>query len=341
MIPNSALMVPDGGASSGGRIIQAADTTYNVSNAGSDLTGDGSLAKPWATIQHAFNALAAIVDGGGFASTIKLAAGTYAGVEINGFPPNLGIYNLYGDRTTPANVKITNSPLFTNSCVEITVDNINLQIDGVQFQRGQAGFFIPLSLDNNFQNVSLGNVNFDSLSGTFGAGHDCIAINGNFSYLQFNTTLGGGTINVAGGWDNFVEIAPDSLLFSQGTFTSTGTIAFGTAFLNSSGGIWQDFNSNFSGLAGTGSRYKVFAGGKVVSLTGSPLGPNFFPGNTAGTVDGASFYDGFIGSYSGSGLPTTSTFVDPGTGAFYKDTSGGGVYWVFNDAGTIKKVALT
>jgi hypothetical protein len=41
-----------------------------------------------------------------------------------------------------------------------------------------------------------------------------------------------------------------------------------------------------------------------------------------------------------AGLPTT-TDLPPGTSGVFKDTSGGGVYLAYNDAGTIKKVALT
>jgi hypothetical protein len=41
-----------------------------------------------------------------------------------------------------------------------------------------------------------------------------------------------------------------------------------------------------------------------------------------------------------AGLPTT-TDLPKGTSGVFKDTSGGGVYLAYNDAGTIKKVALT
>lgn len=41
-----------------------------------------------------------------------------------------------------------------------------------------------------------------------------------------------------------------------------------------------------------------------------------------------------------SGIPATADLPEGGSGLF-KDTSGGGVYLAYNDAGTIKKVALT
>lgn len=328
-----------------GRIKLSADTIYYVSNAGSD-SNPGTQTQPWLTLQHAFDYLALNIDGGGFGLKIQLADGTYDGVEVNGFPPNLKRYDLQGNDASPNNVVIGQCPTFNNSCIELSVLGIAIQISGVLLQRSKAGFLIPLSLDNLFQVVFLGKVNFDSQSGVFSAGHDCIAINGNFAYAQGAYNVSGmtvrGAINIAGDWDNFIEVAPLALFYSGACiFSSTGTINFGTAFLNLPGGTWQDFDTVFVSVTATGPRYSVFSGGSVVSLSGTALGPNFFPGNAAGTVDGGSSYDNFVGSYSGSGLPTTATFVDPGTGAIYKDTSGGGVYWVFNDGGTIKKVQLT
>ena len=47
------------------RQILTANQTYFVSTAGSDTTGDGSNAKPWATGQHAWNYIGANIDPGG------------------------------------------------------------------------------------------------------------------------------------------------------------------------------------------------------------------------------------------------------------------------------------
>lgn len=51
-------------------------TTYYVSTTGSDVTGDGSYSKPWATIQHA-------VDNVSSDDTIMVAPGTYTGAIVD------------------------------------------------------------------------------------------------------------------------------------------------------------------------------------------------------------------------------------------------------------------
>lgn len=56
--------------------------TYYVDAAGSDTTGDGSLALPWATIQKAITALPRVIDA---IVTINVGAGTFTGALITGF----------------------------------------------------------------------------------------------------------------------------------------------------------------------------------------------------------------------------------------------------------------
>jgi hypothetical protein len=51
---------------------------YFVSTSGSDVTGDGSSTKPWATISHADASLAVGPDG----ATVHVAPGTYTGVGV-------------------------------------------------------------------------------------------------------------------------------------------------------------------------------------------------------------------------------------------------------------------
>jgi hypothetical protein len=58
--------------------------TYYVATGGSDTTGDGSTAKPWATIEHAVNV--GVSAGGG--DTVLVRDGTYSGLSTlqRGFP---------------------------------------------------------------------------------------------------------------------------------------------------------------------------------------------------------------------------------------------------------------
>ena len=65
-----------------------------------------------------------------------------------------------------------------------------------------------------------------------------------------------------------------------------------------------------------------------------------FPGDTEGTHDWTSSYNGTYGVRRIHGLPTTAQLVTRMSGVF-KDLDGGGVYLAYNDEGTIKKVALS
>ena len=61
-----------GGGGGGARILFSADTTFYVSQTGSDTTGDGSVGNPWLTIQHAVNELARLYDYNGFNGFLQL-----------------------------------------------------------------------------------------------------------------------------------------------------------------------------------------------------------------------------------------------------------------------------
>ena len=66
------------------------------------------------------------------------------------------------------------------------------------------------------------------------------------------------------------------------TVTTTGTVAFSSAFVTSSflGGVFIDSN-NFTGASATGSRYSITANG-VVYTAGA--GATYLPGNAAGST---------------------------------------------------------
>lgn len=113
-----------GGGGGGGRTVLTTTTTFYVNpsgtsancngstcGGGSDTTGDGSLATPWATRTHAIGVLAKSYDLNQQQVTIQLADGTYSdsfqyfGSKLfgQGSPATL-IFN--GNATTPTNVLI-------------------------------------------------------------------------------------------------------------------------------------------------------------------------------------------------------------------------------------------
>jgi hypothetical protein len=63
--------------------------TYHIAPppTGSDTTGDGSAATPWATPQYAIDQIQATIDFGGQTVTVSMANGTYTGgLSIGGVP---------------------------------------------------------------------------------------------------------------------------------------------------------------------------------------------------------------------------------------------------------------
>jgi len=91
----SGAYAPDGSlrATPLTRIKLTEATTYYISTTGSDSTGKGTSALPWATLQFAFEYLAENIDSAGYLVTLQLADGTYDG------------FYLY-DGNTPANMAI-------------------------------------------------------------------------------------------------------------------------------------------------------------------------------------------------------------------------------------------
>lgn len=70
-------------------------TTFYLSPSGSDATGDGSQANPWATPRHAYDVLQRNYDLGGQTVTIQLANGTYP-VSNQLYGPLVGQYGAGG-----------------------------------------------------------------------------------------------------------------------------------------------------------------------------------------------------------------------------------------------------
>ena len=83
-----------------------ADVTVYVSPTGSDLTGDGTSTKPFATIQAAVDSLPKWLDG--YTATISIAAGTYPGrVVMSGFQGGIVEIGVAGRSVTVNGLQIS------------------------------------------------------------------------------------------------------------------------------------------------------------------------------------------------------------------------------------------
>ncbi len=338
------------------KIVLMADASYYIATTGSD-SNPGTLANPWATLQHAMKFIASNIDIAGFNVTINIGAGTFVGVGIqytagggnimwagagsantfidNGvtdfvvnsgecvsfyfgmntvvyfkrmtFKPSVDVFAII-DSFAPCICPFYDIVNHLDSDIVIDCTNLTSQADVVFWIDNPAAQFI----DDIITYIG-GNASITSVFLVEAGAEYIIGTNGRTSSVTGNLTVG-----FAGGGFATAD--------NMGTISTVAVLA-----------------GPITGAGVTGPRYHIGFGG-ACGLEGQPLGsvgPNFFPGTTAGICDPGGTYDGFIGCVQAAGLPTTTQFPDTGTGGLYKDTSGGGVYMVYNDAGTIKKVALT
>lgn len=80
--PTQVLAMLDG-PGSGLRIPLLANTSFFVATTGSDTTGLGTSASPWATPQHAYTFISSRYDFNGNTVSVNIAAGTYNGFLVN------------------------------------------------------------------------------------------------------------------------------------------------------------------------------------------------------------------------------------------------------------------
>lgn len=94
----------------------SADTTFYVATTGSDLTGDGTRGKPFATPKAASDYLGGSIDLNGHMAIVQLADGSYPGVSF-GPHSTAGWIMFMGNSSNPASVIIdTSLPGSATSC---------------------------------------------------------------------------------------------------------------------------------------------------------------------------------------------------------------------------------
>lgn len=312
------------------------DTTFFVSNSGSDLNNGFTIGTAWMTSQHAADWLAANVDASGFSITVQFADGTYAGCTISATPINLGANYIWNGNASDNSLVVFNNGSYTAAVIELLGNIAGL----ISFQNFTIAptveSSVGISSDYGNQVVEATNIAFDSSALTSGGA--CFGIDNAFCAM----TSGVGN-SVKGTWLGLVWIfVPAVFNFTGGPITLIGTPAFtlGTVQAYSAGAIIIGNGEGWVGSA-TGPRFVLQQGASIEGDGSGNL--NYYPGNSAGQISsGGGFYDGILYSpaVQKSGLPTTSD-IPSGYWAVFKDTSGGGVYVAYNDSGTIKKVALT
>ena len=259
----SALLIP-----------LSTNTTFYVATTGNDTTGDGTLSRPWATIQHAYDWVSSNINLNGHTLTIQIQNGTYnTGLTANSPVQGAGNVVINGNNTPSAVVvAVTGS-----SCMVAAKTGVSFTVQGMTLQAtisgGSGGIGIIATNGGNvfYQNVVFGTCSSFQVYAAFGGSTQCIG----------SITVNGGAQVHIGAYQGSATGGATVPPNPQITYTISGTPAYSIAFaLAQAGGSIYIPTTIFSGSA-TGSRYQVSSNGVIDTGAG---GATYLPGNSSGTT---------------------------------------------------------
>jgi hypothetical protein len=258
------------------RLLLTGATTYYISPSGSDVTGDGSSGKPWATLQHAGSWVQGNIDFAGQTVTIQMAHGTYTGgLQLAGSPVGAtqqGALIFQGDPADPTAcvVDAVGTDCFVaNAAASITVQHMTLKCTR---SGGWGGYSLGATYGGVIQVQ-------DVIFGPASLAHMYSARNGNIVIAGDYAISGGSLYHVDCGAYGVVELSQEGLPI---TVTLNGTPNFADAFVGVEAGFVGAPLNTFVGAA-TGVRFYI-AGFGVIDTAGNPAGANYFPGDTPGVM---------------------------------------------------------
>jgi hypothetical protein len=249
---------------------------FYVSPTGSDANTGLSPSASVATIQRALTLASQTFNLAGASAQINLADGTYAGFSIDGglLPAPV---TLIGDTANPESCIISQA---TGNAISIT-RNARLSFSGVSVS--------ATGTEESYYNVGSGLVATAGASATIGAD----VIFGTCSTNHIESWTGASisllspapnegtpyTIAGSAGIAHAYAAPGGYIAIADATITLTGTPNFGGGFVIADEGIVSCYGDTFVGSA-TGPRYQVSLNG-VIQTNGA--GPNYLPGNSAGS----------------------------------------------------------
>ena len=323
----------------GVRTILTEDTTFYVATTGSDSTGDGSSGNPWATLQHAWDHLAATLDLAAYTLTISVGAGTFTLSTGSGWVGS-GSVNIIGAgsaSTTIQNIAFCNQLgsyagySMGSIGASVNVDSVTCVDAGIGLG---AGYSIYLAALGSF---TLGNINADT---TIAAAPDTATSALVYVYSPgcnagLNAvTYEGSTASACIYADTGCNIQVGFNGANPGTIVGTPNFPQGFAFADQAAGITFQGNEGFTGSA-TGPRFYIDTSAFIsvelnpslaYDTTGAAL-----PGDAAGVINSGGQYAGITG-YVGpvAGLPAAvivgaqATVTDALAATFGAAPTGGG-----------------
>lgn len=309
--------------------------TFTLTAIGANINSGLVATSPFLNLQHAFDYLGSNIDGGGHGILIQFADGIHDGAQFNSCPPGLSMYTLQGNPTNHTTAVLTDTwpQGGAFACIDIEVQvpaSFNLLWMTLNVINGGA----CLSTD-----TSTGGTIYPNNIQFAGTGNDQIGMYSSGAILNpgFDTFSGNvGNIYVAGTFNDYFAFEGDgcsvnaagTINFVEGV---TYTVAF--AYFNRVGCLLDLYNQ---GAVGT------FTGAPVVLNFGGLSGPIPAGSTTVPPIWGAINGSLYGVSVAKSGLPGTADLdsntlgVPRGTWSLFKDTSGNGVNFAYNDVGKIK-----
>src|ERR1035437_63953 len=310
------------GKNIGVREVLTADRTYYVEKTGSD-SNDGSIGTPWLTIQHAINFVTSALTIANSCSFVSILVGPGIYDEILSCGPGDGVptgesgFTLYGSGTSRFNPDPSTISGWT-TIIRPTTDLTSPPQYGVISVIGAcewliSGFDIDPSHMPTYHGSAVATysgadvgVEFCRLGdSTDGVNFD---IEQDTTFFTFKDTVYGNATSCIYA-TNFSKCNVYPITF-EGALTFSGPI-----FDISEGSI-LDFNPP-TGTA-TGQKFSA-TGGSTITNSGSLAD---LPGNSGGTIDATSYYNGAPGIRQKAGAIIASDLL-AGTSQVIQDTSGG------------------
>jgi len=256
-----------------GRQVLAATLDLYVSTSGSDVTGNGSIGAPWATLQFALDYISTSLDFGGQNVNLHIVdPGTYVGASVKSMVGG-GQLNIFGETGVPSDYIITgvrSFVFFANNETIICFDALTFK---PSFQA--LGVFARVSLADF---ATVGELAFDCTGGAQ------VFAKLPAAGAQYNSN--GPNMAVTwpnGNMQNFWNVGAPGVYVNSGLVcTATGSVNFTLATVSANLGAVINYAESFTGGTITGKRFNVNTNATMTTSIGGPEG---VPGSIAGTVE--------------------------------------------------------
>jgi hypothetical protein len=252
------------------RQVLTASVNYYIDISGNDTTGDGTIGKPWKTLQFAYTWILNKIDPAGWVVNLQLKSpGTYGPLVMN--VPINGTMFVTGDKLNPRNyiVKNTNGTgIYVTQSSVAYIQGLSLEAAGVDIQYNPIG--VGLVADRSAVAI------IDSVAfGPCSAGQIWAAESG--VVYPANGTSSSNIIY--GNSKNFIACFNAGTVQLRGTtITFQGVPTYSSSFLVSTNAGIVDFGTTIFSGSCIGTKYVVATNGVLLTVDGGASIP--------GTVDG-------------------------------------------------------